>query len=236
MTTSGSEHQAVEQPLPAPLALWDLPIRIVHWSFVLLLPALWWTHEAGRMDLHQILGHVMLGLLAFRIYWGFAGSVTARFGHFLKGPRAILAYLRTLRGESGEAAVGHNPIGGWSAIVLLGLLVLQVGLGLIAIDKEGIVSGPLAEYVSFETAEAARDWHEQVFYILLGFVGLHVAAILFYLLVTHDNLVGPMLSGRKRLPGGTPPPGFAPAWRAALGLVLAAGLAFWVSQGAPVWP
>ncbi len=236
MTTSEPESEAVEPPLPAPLALWDLPVRIVHWSFVLLLPALWWTHEAGRMDLHQILGLVMLGMLAFRIYWGFAGSATARFGNFLKGPRAILAYLRTLRRDSGELVVGHNPVGGWSAIVLLGLLALQVGLGLIAIDAEGIVSGPLADYVSFETAEAARDWHEQVFNILLGFVGLHVAAILFYLLFRRDNLIGPMLSGRKRLPGAATLPSFAPAWRAVLGLVLAAGLALWISQGAPVWP
>lgn len=234
MTTSEPGNEALGPTLPAPLPLWDLPLRIVHWSLALLLPALWWTHRAGKMDLHQTLGYVTLGLLIFRIYWGFAGGSTARFRNFLKGPRAILSYLRILRGDRGEPVVGHNPLGGWSALALLGLLALQVGLGLIAIDEDGIVSGPLADLVSFETSESARDWHERIFNVLLGLVALHVAAILFYLLFKRDNLIGPMLSGRKRLPAAARPPSFVPAWRAAVGLLLAAGLAVWISQGAPM--
>ncbi len=233
MTGSTPEDRQMEPTLPEPIRLWDLPVRIVHWSLVLLLPALWWTQKSARMDLHQLLGYVTLGLLVFRIFWGFAGSSTAQFRGYLKGPRAILIYLRGHRGEEGEPIVGHNPLGGWSAIVLLGLLALQVGLGLFAIDEDAIVSGPLADHVSFETAEAARDWHEYMFNVLLGFIGLHLAAILFYALVKRDNLVGPMLSGRKRLPEAVPAPIFAPVWRAVLGLVLAIGFAWWISLGAP---
>lgn len=186
------------------------------------------------MELHQILGCVTLALLLFRLFWGFAGSSPARFRGFLKGPRAVLAYLRPLRGGPSEPSAGHNPLGGWSAVILLGLLGLQVFLGLIAVDEEGIVSGPLADFVSFATADAARDWHEQIFYVLLGFVGLHIAAIFFYLVFKRDNLIGPMVTGRKRIADGAARPVAAPAWRAVAGLAIGAGIAWWIFAGAPI--
>ena len=234
MVTSEPTNDANAPAVAAPVKLWDLPVRITHWSFVLLLPLMWWTEKIDRMDLHKLLGYAMLALLLFRIFWGLAGSSTARFRGFVTGPRAVLSYLRTLFVGRYEPVVGHNPLGGWSALALLGLLVLQVSLGLIAVDEDGIVSGPLADYVSFATSEAARDLHEDVFEILLVFIGLHVAAALFYLIAKRDNLIAPMVSGRKQLPDGTTPPRFAPAWRALVGLALASGLAFWVAQGAPL--
>lgn len=221
-------------PALGAVTLWDLPVRLVHWSFVILLPALWWTAETGRMDVHQWLGHVLLFLLVFRIFWGFAGSGTARFSGFLKGPRAALAYARTLRGGRGVPVVGHNPLGGWSAIAMLGLMLLQVSLGLVAQDTDGLVSGPLAHYVSYETSDQARDWHESVFYLLLGLVALHVAAILFYLIVKRDDLVTPMVTGRRTFPARVEAPAAAARWRAALGALLAASLALWVWLGAPL--
>ena len=232
MTTPDIEQD--DPPNSARVKLWDLPVRITHWSFVLLLPLLWWSQKSDRMDLHQLLGYVTLALLLFRLFWGFAGSSTARFRDFVRGPRAVLAYLRSLRAADGAPIVGHNPLGGWSAIVLLGLLALQIALGLIAVDEDGIVTGPLADYVSFATSEAARDWHEQVFNVLLGFVGLHVAAIFAYLVFRRDNLIGPMLSGRKRLPVSATAVSFAPAWRAAVGVIICAGIAWWIAEGAPI--
>lgn len=230
MTTTGPSLDS--PPTATPVRLWDQPIRIVHWSFVLLLPLMWWTEKTDRMDLHKLLGYALLALLLFRLFWGIAGSSTARFRQFVVGQAAVVAYVRTFLGSRYEPAAGHNPLGGWSTIALLGLLALQVGLGLIAVDEDGIVSGPLADYVSFATSEAARDWHEQVFDILLVFIGLHVAAIAFYTLVKRDNLIGPMLSGRKRFAAAVEPPRFAPAWRAVVGLIASAAIAWWIAEGA----
>ncbi len=214
----------------AALRLWDLPVRIVHWSFVLLLPALWWTGEEHDIEMHTTLGLIMIGLLVFRVLWGFAGSSTARFAWFLKGPVSILANLR----GSTEPVVGPNPIGGWSVVALLAMLVLQVGLGTIAQDVDGLESGPLSYLVSYETADAAREWHELVFNIILGLVALHVAAILYYLFVRRDNLTGPMLTGRKRFEAGVAEPRIASSWIGLICAVAAGAFSYWISIGAPL--
>jgi cytochrome b len=211
--------------------IWDLPVRICHWGFVLLLPAMWWTADEGMMDRHQQLGITFLGLLAFRILWGFAGSTTARFSQFVKGPAVVRAYLRG--GAVSGSGVGHNPLGALSVVALLTLMATQIGLGLIAQDVDGLFSGPLNHLVTYETGDAAREWHEQLFDVLLIFVGVHVAAILFYLIVRRDNLIGPMLSGQGPLDSGvTPPQRGSPV---ALLLCVLGAFAFisWVWFGAP---
>ncbi len=92
----------------------------------MLLASLWWTWRAGRIELHEQLGYLTLGVLLFRVYWGLFGSATARFSQFVKGPRAIAAYLRG--GLPPQA--GHNPLGALSVLLLFGLMIAEVGLGL----------------------------------------------------------------------------------------------------------
>ncbi|ODU70696.1 MAG: hypothetical protein ABT11_06295 [Novosphingobium sp. SCN 66-18] len=213
--------------------LWDAPVRLFHWSVVALFGALWWSGENGRIDLHKTIGLVMLGLVVFRVLWGFLGGSTARFGSFVKGPGTVLAYLRASREGKAPTIVGHNPLGGWSVLVLLGLLALQVGLGLIAQDTDAVASGPLNHFVSYDTGDAAGEAHEVVFNILLLFVALHVAAVLFYLFVKRDNLIHPMLSGHKAFTQAVEQPTFAPAWRLILSVILAAAFAGWIALGAP---
>ena len=210
--------------------LWDWPVRICHWAFVILLPLQWWTYKQGAMAWHERLGLFVLALVLFRILWGLFGPETARFSRFVKGPGAILAYVR---GRSAPV-LGHNPVGALSVIVLLGLLAAQVSVGLITQDVDGLESGPLARWVSYETADSARAWHGLIFNLLLGFVALHVAAVLYYLAVKRDNLIGPMVTGYRRFLVPVNAPRFAPLWRLALAILLAAGFAYWVSRGAPI--
>lgn len=214
---------------PERIRLWDWPIRLIHWSFALLMPALWWTWKDNQIQLHETLGYVTLGLLAFRLYWGFVGSSTARFASFVKGPGAIWRYLR---GED-PASPGHNPVGALSVLILLGLMIAQVVVGLFTQDVDGIESGPLTYLVSYDTADAARHWHDLLFDVLLGFIVLHVCAIAFYAIVKRDNLIGPMLTGRKRM-RVVEPPRFAPWWRIPVGAAISAALAYWVSLGCPL--
>ncbi|MDQ4087318.1 MAG: cytochrome b/b6 domain-containing protein [Pseudomonadota bacterium] len=208
--------------------IWDWPTRLFHWLLVVLIPLQWWTAEQDMMDLHILSGTVMLGLLLFRLLWGVFGSSTARFSNFVKGPRAVVSYL------SGRAAqvLGHNPLGGWSVMAMLGLLSLQVGLGLIASDEDGLYSGPLSHLVDAERSESAAEWHEQMFDLLVVLIALHVAAILFYALFKRRNLIGPMLVGTGEAPGDAAPMQPVPAWRFLIAAALAGAGAWWIESGA----
>jgi cytochrome b len=117
------------------IRLWDLPLRLFHWAVVLLIPAMWATAEGGKMRVHIVLGEVLLFLVAFRIVWGFVGSETARFASFVKG-RARCWPICAAAARHGGPVVGHNPLGAFSVLGLIGLLALQVGLGLFATDTD----------------------------------------------------------------------------------------------------
>ncbi len=216
----------------ARVRIWDLPTRLFHWLIVILFAFSWWTAENDQLDWHMLSGYAILGLILFRIYWGFVGSTTARFGTFLKGPKTFLIYAVTLFSGSGKGSVGHdpmrghNPMGGWSVLVMLILLLTQTVLGLFAIDVDGVNSGPLDHYVSFEAGRQIAGLHALVFDLLLVLIGLHLAAILFYVVYRRDNLLGAMIGGRKRLVGDERATGlhFAPLWWALPGII-AAGLA-----------
>ena len=209
-------------------SVWDVPTRLFHWLLVALIGVSWWTAENGRIEWHLWSGLGIMSLLLFRILWGFVGSSTARFAAFVRGPRHIAGYLR------GEwRGIGHNPLGALSVIALLGLLVVQVGLGLFSTDEDGLYSGFLAQWISLDASEEAAELHDDMFDVLLVFMGLHITAVLFYWLFRRQNLVGPMISGRAALDPEAEPmrPG---KWWVAL-LCLAAAIAFtrWVIAGAP---
>jgi cytochrome b len=211
--------------------LWDGPTRLIHWALVLLVAASWWTHEIGRMDWHRWSGYSVLALLVFRIFWGFVGGSTARFGAFLKGPAAVAAYARTLFRPGAAALPGHNPLGGWSVAAMLLALVAQVVLGVFAVDVDGIESGPLSQYVSFDLGRRFAEWHELSFNILLALIVLHIVAVIFYLVVKRDNLIAAMVTGRRLMSSEPKEIRFAPWWMVLVGVAIAAAVAYVVMKG-----
>jgi cytochrome b len=218
---------------PVRVPVWDLPTRVFHWSLVALVGLSWATAEAGRLDWHRDSGHAILALLVFRVYWGFAGSSTSRFLHFVPRPRAVLDYARRLPERSAAPTIGHNPVAALGVLALLGLLIAQVGLGLFAVDVDGVESGPLSYWVSFETGRTLARGHHLVFDFLLASIALHVAAVLFYLLYKRDNLIEAMVRGDRSVAREPAPPAarIAPLWRALPGVLLALALAWLVANG-----
>ncbi|WP_017665214.1 cytochrome b/b6 domain-containing protein [Porphyrobacter sp. AAP82] len=212
------------------VSVWDPLLRIVHWSFPLLIPALWWTAENDKWALHKRLGLVLLGLLVFRLLWGFAGPQTARFAQFVKGPRAVLAYLRG--DKAAGPAIGHSPLGGWSTMVLLAAMLLQASLGLFAGDPFDGTTGPLNPLVGAALADAITEGHETLFWVIAGLVGLHLAAICFYA-AKGDDLLSPMIGGSRPPMAGVAGIGPVPWTRGLLACGLAGALALWVAYGAP---
>ena len=196
---------------PAPTAItavrvWDLPTRLFHWTLALAIVGSVVSAKIGgnAMVWHMRLGCLVLALLAFRVLWGLVGGRWSRFASFIYAPATVLRYLRGQAQPGEHLDVGHNPLGSFSVLGLLGLLALQVATGLVADDEIATV-GPLNRFVSPEVVSQATGWHKQYGqWILLAMVALHVAAILFYLLKKRNNLVQPMLVGDKLLPAETP--------------------------------
>ena len=184
-----------------PVRVWDLPVRLAHWLIVLLVAFSWMTAENNWLGWHNLSGYAILSLVIFRIFWGFCGSSTARFTHFLRGPKAVRHYVRALCARDRQHLfLGHNPLGGWNVLALLSVLLLQAGLGLFAVDVDGLESGPLAPYLSFESGRQVAALHEGAFNFLLLLIGLHIAAAVVHLLYMRENLIAPMLTGIKRVP------------------------------------
>lgn len=170
-------------------------------------------------------GQAVLGLLVFRVIWGFVGGSYARFATFFLRPSAIRAYL-----QGKWQGVGHNPLGALSVLALLSLLALQVATGLVGNDDIAF-TGPLASLVTEELSQRLTGFHHLLAKGLYVLLGLHILAIVFYVTVKKQNLVRPMVTGSKQVKAATPIPKSSSG---RLGLLLALSLSVlvvWVSEG-----
>lgn len=190
----------------------------------------WWSVKFDHTDWHIWSGIAILTLLVFRLLWGFFGSSTARFATFIKGPRAVRAYLRDNRSWR---MAGHTPLGALSVVAMLVAIAVQVGLGLISTDPDGLYEGPLARMVSLNVTDTARDIHEYWFYVVLALIVMHVGAIIYYKLFRGQKLLKGMITGRLALVPGVAPMRPAKWWVALLCLAAAVAVARWVVAGAP---
>ena len=178
--------------------VWDLPLRLFHWLLAISFVALWATAELGYdyMQYHFWLGYWMIGLLIFRVLWGFVGPRHARFASFFPTPKRVSTYLSTMLKGPGLPTIGHNPLGGMMVFVMLILLALQVVTGLFATD-DIIWEGPYRVAVSNSTADDLASIHHFNINLLWTAVGLHVTAIAYYWWWKKQNLVVPMITGKK---------------------------------------
>jgi cytochrome b len=209
------------------IKVWDLPVRLFHWSIVVLIAAAWTTQEFNLMDWHVWCGYAILTLLLFRVIWGFVGSDTARFTRFLRSPVAALRHLSRLRRREADREIGHNAAGGWMVLVMLALLGFQAGTGLFAND-DGNTEGPLMHLVGKDESDWLSKIHALNFNLILAVIVLHVLAIVAYAVLKRQNLVRPMLTGMKLMPGEVAAPRLvSPVW-ALVSLAVSVGIVVWV--------
>jgi cytochrome b len=197
--------------------VWDLPVRIFHWALVLLVISQVVTASLGgnAMQFHALGGYAILALVVFRILWGFFGGTHARFDDFVRMPATVFRYAQSVLGGPHAAFAGHNPLGGWSVMAMLGLLLVQAATGLFAND-DVMMEGPLAKHVSNRASAIATGIHDVNAALLLALIAVHVAAVLFYLLAKKENLIVPMFTGRKPFAPATGPARYGSVWLAAL--------------------
>jgi len=204
-------------PIPriaATTLVWDAPVRVFHWLLVLSFAVAWLTGEdEGWRAVHVTAGYTVAGLVAFRIVWGLVGSRHARFSDFVRGPHAVLAYLRSLLRGRPEPHVGHNPAGALAIVTLLLLAAVTIATGWAAWEEVG--------------PEWLEDAHEVAANVMLALVVLHVVAVLASSWLHHENLVGAMIHGRKAV---APEEGIRRAWRGLAAVLLLVVLGFWWLQ------
>ncbi len=205
-----------------PQRVWDWPIRVFHWLLVLSVIVLFVTGKIGGnwLEWHRRAGFLVLGLVMFRVIWGFVGGYNARFANFVRGPKNIVAYLR---GAQSEGA-GHNPLGALSVLAMLVVIGFQAGSGLFAND-DVMLEGPYAAMVGKDLSDWLTKLHKINSFVILGLVALHVAAIAYYFFRKHNNLVWPMVIGNK-VTSDELPQHPRPAWLAPCIIVLVAAAVY----------
>ncbi|MDP2644500.1 MAG: cytochrome b/b6 domain-containing protein [Desulfobacterales bacterium] len=212
-----------------PIRVWDLPTRLFHWTLVIQVIFSFVTGKIGgnAMQLHVWNGFGILALLLFRLAWGFAGSRQSRFAAFVKGPATVFRYAATLLQRPGPPPYpGHNPLGGWSIMAMLSVLLLQAGTGLFAND-DIVTEGPLYGWVGKATSDWITGIHKLNPEIIIALVSLHLLAILFYYFFKRENLVWSMITGIKQWSGPPLEPAENRLWTA-LVIIALTGLAVYV--------
>jgi cytochrome b len=167
-------------------------VRLAHWLLALGIAGSFLTHYAGPawFDWHRRCGYAVLVIVAFRLAWGFAGTRPARFAAFVRGPRAIAAWLRS----GSPRSPGHNPLGALNVVAMLVLVLSQAVTGLFAND-EIASAGPLYGWVSHELSNRVSRFHRANDTWLLVLIGLHLAAVAWYTFVRGQRIVRGMITG-----------------------------------------
>ena len=186
-------------PQPEMIKVWDPLVRLFHWTLVLAFAVAYLT-EDDFLDLHVWAGYLVLGLILFRILWGFVGPHYARFSSFVFSFKTITAYLKDTLAFRGKRYLGHNPAGGAMIIMLLVSLLFTTisGLAIYGIEEK---AGPLAPMLG-QLGEFWEDIVEEVHEFFANFtlllVVIHVGGVIFESMVHKESLVKAMINGHKR--------------------------------------
>ncbi len=167
------------------ILVWDWPVRIGHWLLVGAFALAWITGDSEEWRLvHAFAGGTVVGVILFRLLWGFVGTRHARFTSFVRGPKAALDYvLGLLRGDESKYA-GHNAAGGWAIVALLVLGLLTGASGWLVYQDMG--------------GEWLEEVHEALASGMLAVAALHIAGVVVSSLAHRENLVRAMFTGLKQ--------------------------------------
>lgn len=199
------------------ILVWDFPTRLFHWLLVASFAGAYLTAESELLrDIHLICGYLLLGLIGFRLVWGFVGSRHARFSDFVRGPAKIKEYLQSLWQGRPQHFAGHNPAGALAIVLLIALGVAVGVTGWLNFNQVG--------------GEVFEELHEGLANAMLGLVALHVLGVIVSSWLHRENLVGAMITGYKT---GAAQDGIPRAYGIVAILLFAAALGFgWgLSQG-----
>ncbi|MFO1171594.1 MAG: cytochrome b/b6 domain-containing protein [Hyphomicrobiaceae bacterium] len=173
---------------PETVLVWDLAVRVFHWALAASILAAYLTSD-GLGKVHRLAGYTAVGLLVFRIVWGFAGTKHARFADFVRAPATVLGYIRDILRGDAPRSLGHNPAGG---AMILALLAVVAGIG---------TTGLMMESTRFFGSDWVETVHKSLVYSLFVLIPLHVLGVIHASRSHRENLALSMVTGRKPIQG-----------------------------------
>jgi cytochrome b len=177
--------------------VWDMPTRIFHWFLVIIIATtLIASLTESHLDTHVVMGYAAVGLILFRILWGFSGKRFARFSNFLKGFREVKLYVKRLIAFETQEHYGHNPLVGWMVVCMIAVIFLIALSGTVIYSGEEN-KGILAELFSFSTAQYAHRLHIFLAYTLISLLVVHLFAALFHQFYLKEKIITTMLTGKQ---------------------------------------
>lgn len=174
------------------IRVWDLPLRVFHWALAISFAGAYLLSESERLrQVHVMFGYTVLGLIGFRLLWGFLGTRYSRFGSFLFGPRAALRYVKSLVRGAPESHLGHNPLGSYAVYAILALGLLTGISGYLTLNGIG--------------GHGTEELHEVIANVWLVVVGVHIVGVIASSIAHRENLARAMITGYKRASEGAAP-------------------------------
>lgn len=183
------------------IKIWDLAVRFFHWALVVAFTMSSYSAfqdkvMTGYDEMHLNAGLAILILATSRLIWGFVGSGSALFTSFVRGPRKVIAHIRTIRGSKSYDYIGHNPLGGWFVVTIIIALIVQATMGLYSSD-DILFEGPLAASVGEQMSGQITGYHKTLGITLMALAALHIASVILYSFGKGVELIKPMITGYK---------------------------------------
>jgi cytochrome b len=178
--------------------VWDLPLRIFHGLLVLSIIASWYTSDQdnGLIEYHLLVGYFALGLIVFRILWGFLGTTHSKFLNFFPSLRKIISYIQSFKKNEPLHYAGHNPLGSLMVFFMLTVIFLQAVSGLF-MDDDIFTTGPYSGSINSSIESVLVYIHRNGFNLILVAVALHISAVVFYVRVKKQALISAIITGKK---------------------------------------
>jgi cytochrome b len=165
--------------------VWALWLRATHWALAAAIAVAWFSGEA-LLRQHELAGYAALALIAGRCIGGWLGGRYANFKQFVRPPSQVLRYAAEVLARREKRYLGHNPLGGWMVVALLAMVT--------AVS----VTGWMYSLDMFWGLAWVEWLHRALAWTLVALIALHLAGVAFTSWRHRENLVGAMLSGRKR--------------------------------------
>jgi cytochrome b len=185
------------------IRIWDLWIRLFHWSLAATIVFLLVSGGTGWMFFkwHRTAGEIVLTLIMFRLLRGLFGSSNARILSLVNNPVKALTHIGELFSRKLPQERGHNAAGGWAVLVVLISITAQAITGQFIADEEEFIEGAFYGVASGNLTDLMYTIHMRNSQLLQIFVIVHVAMVFFYLLYARVNLIFPMFTGSMKWTG-----------------------------------